>query len=344
LTYFSGMSATMRGSLGIDMVISPDRTTADDMASALLLPGAVSVELFADRLITVAEVIAGTESPAIGRSFGELRTLEGVTVAGVARAGQLSIAYDESVVEKGDHMFVVAESANARRIVGKLAGHAITNKQVMIYGASKVGMHLSRRLVKARRRVTLIEPRIEVANFAADRLSDVLVLHADGADRSVLQQEGVGDIDAFVAASENDASNLLTALTARQLGARSAIATVSRSGYLPLVDVMGIDAVFSPRMHTADAILRYVRRGSVERLHQFTTGAEMLEFHASDSCDAIRAPLRELGLPRNCIVCAIVRDNEVLYPRGNALVQGGDKVIVLAQPDAISDVEQVFEG
>lgn len=341
-SYFRGRSAVMHGALGIDLVISPDRTTANDIADALELPGAVTVEQFAGGRLVVGEVIVQTDSPALGRSFLELRET-GHVVAGFTRRGALSIAYDESTVEVGDHLFVLSPRADASRTVGYLAGGVPKAKRIMIVGATEIGLHLSRRLARTGRHVTLVEAKRARAVAAAERADDVLVLRAEGTDREVLVEEGIADIDAFVACTDDDGDNLLAALTARQLGARTAFALVSRSDYLALVDAMSVDAAFSPRMHTADAILRFVRRGEVERLHQFVGGAEMIELRPAASCAATRAPLRELKLPRECIVSAIVREDEVVYPRGADRVHVGDRVVVLAQPGAIAAVERLFQ-
>ncbi|MCB0880053.1 MAG: Trk system potassium transporter TrkA [Thermoleophilia bacterium] len=342
-SYFRGRSAVMHGALGIDLVISPDRTTANDIADALELPGAVTVEPFAGGKLVVGEVIVHADSPALGRSFLELRET-GHVVAGFTRGGKLSIAYDESTVEAGDHLFVLSPRSEAARTVGYLAGTTNKVKRVMIVGATEIGMHLSRRLARTGRAVTLVESQRARAVAAAERSDDVLVLRAEGTDRETLVEEGIADIDAFVACTEDDGDNLLAALTARQLGARTAFALVSRSDYLALVDAMSVDAAFSPRMHTADAILRFVRRGEVERLHQFVGGAEMIELRAAPECAATRGALRELKLPRDCIVSAIVRGDDIVYPRGNDTVEVGDRVVVLAQPGAIASVERLFQA
>jgi trk system potassium uptake protein TrkA len=341
-SYFRGRSAVMHGALGIDLVISPDRTTANDIADALEMPGAVTVEQFAEGKLVVGEVIAQAVSPALGKSFRELREL-GHVVAGFTRAGKLSIAYDESTVEVGDHLFVLSPRERAARTVAYLAGATQKVKRVMIVGATELGLHLARRLARTGRAVTLVESQRARAVAAAARSDDILVLRAEGTDRETLVEEGIADIDAFVSCTNDDGANLLAALTARQLGARTAYALVSRSDYLALVDAMSVDAAFSPRMHTADAILRFVRRGEVERLHQFVGGAEMIELRPTTPCAATRATLRELALPRDCVVSAIVRNDDVAYPRGDDTIEVGDRVVILALPSAIAAVERLFQ-
>ncbi len=341
-SYFRGRSAVMHGALGIDLVISPDRTTANDIADALELPGAVTVEQFAGGRLVVGEVIVHDDSPAVGKTFRELRDT-GHVVAGFTRGGSLSIAYDETVVESGDHLFVLSPRADASRTVGYLAGGSAKVRRVMVVGATEIGLHLSRRLARTGRAVTLVESKRARAVAAAERSDDVLVLRAEGTDRATLVEEGIDEIDAFVACTEDDGDKLLAALTARELGARTAFALVSRRDYLALVDAMSVDAAFSPRMHTADAILRFVRRGEVERLHQFVGGAEMIELRAAQDCAATGGTLRELKLPRECIISAIVRDEQVTYPRGSDRIEVGDRVVVLAQPGAIAAVERLFQ-
>lgn len=341
-SYYDGLASESHGRLGIDLVIHPDRSTADDLAEAVLLPGAVNVEQFADGLLVMAEVIVSSSSAAIGQDFASLRVQRDHLVAGVMRDGALSIAYDDSTVQSGDHLFLVSGRKDVIREVAFMAGDTERVRHAMVMGASTIGMHLARRLLARGIDVKLLELDEQRATAAAHSLDGALVLHGDATSRELLLQEGVTDLHAFVAASSDDAGNLLSALTARQLGAHLTLAVLSRAEYTPLALEMGIDASVSPRQHTADTILRFVRSGSVVRLHHVVGGAEMLEFAPAKGAPIVGRPLRDAGVPRECVISAIVCGRRVTYPRGSDVIEAGDRVVVLAQPSAVPELERLF--
>ncbi len=177
----------------------------------------------------------------------------------------------------------------------------------------------------------------------AEKLDKALVLHGDATDVELLELEGVGGMDAFVALTEEDDTNLLSALIAKHAGAKQVITLVNKSEYVPLARRVGLDAAVSPRLSAANAILRLVRRGSVTRVATFKgSDAEAISFEVTDRSPLAGRSLADAHFPKGAIVAAVVRGVEVTVPRGDYVIQPGDSAIVFALPEAVEDVMSLF--
>jgi trk system potassium uptake protein TrkA len=177
----------------------------------------------------------------------------------------------------------------------------------------------------------------------AARLDKALVLHGDATDVELLEMEGVGGADAFVALTDHDDTNILSSLVAKHAGAKQIITLLNKSAYVPLARRIGIDAAVSPRLSAANAILRYVRGGNVTRVATFSgTSAEAIAFTVTPQSPAAGRPLADVEFPDGAIVAAVVRGADVVVPRGAHILQAGDTVVVFALPEAVQRVTEVF--
>jgi trk system potassium uptake protein TrkA len=163
-----------------------------------------------------------------------------------------------------------------------------------------------------------------------------MVVHADGTDIDTLVQEGLMDMDAFVATTSDDEDNIISCLLAKHFKVQKAIALVNKTTYLPLMPIIGIDSTVNIRLATATAILRFMRRGEIISAAAFHgLEAEAIEIEIKNGGKVLEKPLRMLHLPDGILIAAIVRRNEVLIPYGDSTIEKGDKVILFSLPSAI---------
>jgi trk system potassium uptake protein TrkA len=155
---------------------------------------------------------------------------------------------------------------------------------------------------------------------------------------------GVDRTGAFVACAGDDRTNLLAALHARQLGAGLSLAVVSREEFTPLVDALGIDAAFSPRLVTAEAILRAVRGPSVHAMYLLSGGAEVVEIQADAGCEAEGRTITAASSDARTHVTAVVRNGRVLIPDGGERVEGGDRLVVFNARQGVADLRHTFNA
>ncbi|MGH2946791.1 MAG: Trk system potassium transporter TrkA [Solirubrobacteraceae bacterium] len=343
--YFGADQSFARDVLGIDFIIHPERATAEDLAEAILLPGAVHVEHFAEGRVAVAEIILTHRSPLLGRSLADRPVTRAHSVVGLIRDGRAVTAEGGHRPKAGDHLLLAAAHDAIGAVVAGAAGHAVKVRDVIVFGGGRIGLPLARRLEAAQRfAVTVMERDAERARYIAERLDRATVLHEEGVGKDALLAHGVDQIGAFVAAAGDDRANLLAALNAKQLGADLSLAVVSREEFTPLVDALGIDAGFSPRLVTAEAILRAVRGANVEAVHLMLGGAEVLDVQVDPGCRVEGKTVSEARLIAHTQVAAIVRDGRVIIPGADDTIRGGDRVVVFNARRGASNVAGAFKA
>ena len=281
-----------------------------------------------------------------GKSLIELdRELAGrrYVTAAIVRDGETEIPRGSSRIEAGDQIYLLAPSEEVPEIP-PLAGYEdFRLRRVMIAGGSEEAFYLARHLEEHDVDCTIIEQDRRRCVELAEALPQALVLHADATELELLEMEGISGIDGFVAFTGQDETNLLTCLLAKAKGARRVIGLIDKVDYMPLVSRVGVDAVVSPRMSTVSGILRYVRRENVRRVAMLKgTGAEAIELEVGEGAEAAGIPLQKANLPRTGLVGAILRDDQVILPRGDDVVRPGDRVVVFALPEGIAEYERLF--
>ncbi|MEA1940167.1 MAG: NAD-binding protein, partial [Candidatus Caldatribacteriota bacterium] len=218
-------------------------------------------------------------------------------------------------------------------------------KNVIILGGSKIGIQTALILSKLGIKVKLIEMDRERCEEIAEKIPRGLVINGDGTDIELLKSEGIETTDGFVAVTGYDEDNLLVALLAKHLGTKKVIAKVDRPNYIPILEKIGVDAVVNPRMTTASAILRFIRKGKIISLTLLKEGkAEVIELIVNSSSKVINTPLKNTKLPKNSIIGAIVRENKVIIPHGDDIIQADDKIIIFTLSSEIKKIEKIFDG
>jgi trk system potassium uptake protein len=328
--------------LGIDFVIHTEQMAAEEIKDALLVPGAINVDTFADDTIEVAEVVLHEGSPAVGLALKDVRLPPESLVVGVVRRGEALVPRGDTVLERRDHVLLISGRQRISEVVGAVVTDTAPVRDVTIYGGGRIGLRLALALEKVGMSVRVIERDADRARYVASQLRRGFVLHDEGISRDFLLQERVDKTDAFVAVTGDDRANLLAAMYASQLGARMTIAGVSRGEFSPLADALGVDVTISPRVLAAEAILRFVRRGEVISVALLESGAEMIELRVPERCRVAGRPLSEAGFPQGAIVGALLRDGEVVIPTGRDVLRPGDDAVVFTVEDAVDEVERLF--
>lgn len=332
-------------SLGIDLAINPEMTTAVEISRILLTPAALAVEDFADGKVRLLEVKISPESTLVNIPLLKLTLPPHILVAGILRQNMMIVPHGEDYLLPQDNVFFVGEADSIEKFGKQFADKRSVIERIMIIGAGRIGRHLARILVKAGLSVKVIDKNRERCRELADHLDKGLVLCGEGTDVDLLVEEGVGEADAVVCLTDDDKLNLLLALLAKNLGAQKTIVRVGRSDYMSLMGKVGVDVVLSPRLLTAGVILRQVRRGNIVAVTLLEGAkAEAMEILVPDNCQIAGKKLKNLKFPRNSLVGALIHGEEVSVPNGETILHGGDRVVVFTLPDIVKKVGKFFES
>jgi trk/ktr system potassium uptake protein len=345
--YYGQGSVLSQDQMGVDLMINPERECARETFDLLRSEIATDVVPFADGRVQLVGLRINDGAPVIGKSMAELADSlhdhHYATVA-IVRDGVTQIPRASSTIEAGDQLYMLSPTAEIQDIA-PLAGYEHHELQrVMIAGGSPEGEYLAELLLEAGVECTILDRDRRRCVELAERLPKALVLHGDATDLELLEMEGVGGIDGFVAATNYDETNLLSSLLAKTAGALKVVSLVHKFEYLRLVPKVGVDASVSPRMSTVNAILRYVRRGRVVTVAGLTgTDAEVIEFGVDEASMIAGKKLKEVHFPKGAVIGTILREAHIILPRGDDLILPGDDVIVFALPDAVPEVERLFD-
>lgn len=329
---------------GIDLIINPELVTAKEIAKLIEVPEALDVVYYADGKIQLLELKIPGHAPVAGKRMKDLKFNCPFLIVAIVREGQMIIPRGDDVVLPEDIIFILGKTKEMIRIERFLGTERRKAERVMILGGDLTGYHLAKILEERKISVKVIEKDYKRCMEISKHLENTLVLHGDGTDLDLLKEEGAGETDVFVCLTDDDKLNLLVALLSKHLGAKRTIAQVRRSDYISLMEGVGVDVGISPRILTANAILKFIRRGgnvlSVTLLSQ--AQAEMMELVVTPESKVVNKKLKELVFPAGAIIGSIYRNNQVIVPTGEDYLKSGDTVTVFALPKAISRVEEYF--
>lgn len=345
--YLEVKSFSLNDTMGIDLIINPERVTAQEIVQIARNPEALNVDYYADGKVQLMELEINEASPVKGKQIKELATSVPYNIVSIARKHQMLVPGGEDTLEAGDHIHVVAQTADMKKVEKLLGFHSRRIEQVTILGGGRTGYYVAQILEEQRPPITIkiIERNRQRASQIANKLSHTLVIHGDGSDYQLLEEEHVSASDLFVAVTDDDKINLLCSVIARNLGVRKTVCQVKRTDVMPLVEQIGIDTILSPRLLTAGAILKYIRVGDI--ISVTVVGeerAEMLELLAQPGAMVVDKELRQINLPSGSVIGAVARENRVIIPDGRFKIRAQDRMMVFCLPKSIHKVERLFQN
>ena len=342
-------SVLQASELGIDLLIHPEESTAAEIVRLIRRAGATDVLNFCDGRLQLVGMRLDPGAPVLGRSLRELAAELAplrFRVMAISRGFRTILPHGDERLQRNDQIFVLArpdEIPVVARAMGKLEAPI---QRIMILGGTKVGAQVARQLGDEKnRQIKLIEPDREQAEQLAEELEHVLVLHGDVTDIDLLVSEGLDEMDAFVAVTDDEESNLVTCLMAKHLGVRKTVALLSKTAYVPISQAIGLDAAVSQKLAVSREILRFLRgRHVLSVATVYGLNAEILEIEAKPRAPIVRRPLKALKLPRGVLIGALLRNGQVEIATGDTQIQEGDRAIVFVTPDQLAEVERLFDN
>ncbi len=337
------------GELGIDMMIHPELVAAEEILKMIEYPRAFDLLEFSGGRIMLAGIVIEEDSPILGQTlsqivprFEELR----FRAVAVFRKGKTIIPSGDEKVMPGDRFYVAVKRESLEEVFGFSSAEPAPFHNIMILGGGKIGRLVARRLSAEKGySVKLLEVDREKSRLIAEQLSNTLVVQGDGTDIDLLAQEGISEMDAFVALTDDDENNIVSSLLARHLRVKRTITLVSRGDYLPIIKTIGLDVAVNMRIITSNAILRFIRKGFVISVNTLRgIDAEIIEFVIPDHCRLVGKMLRDIDFPEGVIVGSVAHEGEVVVPVGDTALHPGDRAVVFTIPQSSKKVEKMFTG
>ena len=337
----------IRTSMGIDYIVNPDFAITMEICGYLSEKYTLNNGVFTSGRIALIEFKAKRKKELIGLKMPEVRRLmPDMLIAAISRNGKVIIPHGNDEIREDDAVYVVGEKSEIMELNKKVhvKGKYTDLQKVMIIGGGKTGYYLAQRLADFGASVKLVEQSKERCQYLSTRIPNVMILHGDGTDMDMLEEENIDEMDAFVTATGYDEQNLLLALTAKQKGIEDVISKISRESYSGLIEEMGVDMVLNPLDITAAYIFSIIQGEKRVISSMLVQGqAEIIEVVATPGMKMVGDTLQNLHLPKGVLIASIYRQGEVIIPDGNARIKDGDRVIMFSLLSDIADLEKLMK-
>jgi trk system potassium uptake protein TrkA len=338
-------------SIPVDVIISPEQLITQHVLHLIEYPGALQVVDFAGGKIQLVGLKAYHGGPLVGRELRTIRedlpTVE-ARVAAIYRHDRPIIPEGDTIIEPNDEVFIVAAAPHIPVVMSEFCPVEAPGQNIMLVGAGKIGLQLARTLEQNNYQVKLIEHGAERARQVAEQLDATIVLRGDAADEDLMLQENIDAMDVFCSLTNDDEANILSAMLAKRLGAHRAMALINRSAYVDLIESSVLDVAISPSLITVGSLLTHVRRGDTIAVHSLRRGAaeaiETIAHGDATSSSVVGRRIEEILLPSGTRVGALLRNQEVIIPHHDTVIEAEDHVILFViDKKHIRDVERLFQ-
>ncbi len=338
--------------LNIDLVTNPERATAMEISRLLRFPFAINVETFAHGRVEMVEFKVDEFDPIRNMSLKTMhQKYPGVLCSAVLRGHEAIIPDGHHVIRIGDRMHVLGDIMSITNFFKQLGKDTDRVRSAMLLGGGHISYYFAKITAGMGMKLAIIEENPERCRWLQEQLGeDVRIICADGTEEELLEQENLTSFGALVSLTEHDEENMMTGLYAIRRGVGKVIAKVDRVNYMDVLEAMGLNSVVSPKLTTANTILRTVRalaRGSdnsvIEKLYRIVEDkVEALEFTARADASYLNIPLSQLRIRKGVLVAVLVRDGKIIIPFGNDHIKAGDTVILIARASSISALEDAL--
>ncbi len=334
--------------LGINLIIHPEQSTAEEIFHLIKRASASDVLAFCDGQLLLVGMRMKDTSPVLRRKIRDVREEYSdldFRIMGISRGIRTILPGGDERLYPNDQVFVLCNADHYQKVSG-VFGHFSSGllQNVMISGSSTVGAVVAQRLSKNREHsVKLIVPDLAEAERLAETLVNVLVIHGEASDIDLLAMEGIAEMDAFIAVSDNEASNLVTCLMAKHLGVTKTVALLSNAAYIPISQRIGLDAAVNLKLSVSKEILRCMRGNHISSIASIQgIDAEVLEINAGRRSKVTKAFVDKLKLPKGISLGATTTNGKARIIDGDSIIEEGDDVICFVSSDGIKALEKWF--
>jgi len=343
--YSSEENKEMFNSLGIDYLIYPEELAAKEVVRLIERSAATDILEFEHGKLSIIGLKLDNDAPVLNMTMSEVANKFPSVffrITAIHRGTSTLIPRGNNVFISNDQVFVITTPEGISDIL-KLSGKENANiSNIMILGGGKIGRKVAK-ILENKINVKLFESDADKTIDLADYLGKTLIIKGDGRDIDLLAQEGIIDMDAFIAVTDNTETNIIACLMAKHLGVSKTIAQVDNVDYVPLTKTIGLDSLINKKLITANNISRFIRRANIVSTTTLQgIDAEVLEYVVKQNSPITKKPVKFLKFPPNAIIGGYVRGEKGYIAVGDSKIQANDKVVVFSLPGAISKVENFF--
>lgn len=335
-----------RKEMNIDYIVNPELALSNEISRYLIDNYAFYSGEFADGKISVLDINLSNLPSFVGKKLMNLQNMRNLIIVAVLRGNKTIVPHGDTILEENDKIFVIGKKESISALAGKRK-NAVTRKylkKAMILGGGKTGYYVAEKLTKFGIIVKLIESNRDRCDYLSECLNNTLIIHGNGSDIDLLEEEELESMDAFIAVTGNDEENLLMSLRAKQLRVNKVIAKLRQQNYIHIVEKLGVDVALNSVDIVTSEIVKYIRgRNVVSVSHLLDGQSEVTEIIVKPELPFVGKSLAQIKLPKGIIVGAVLHKNEVIIPKGDTLIHGNDRLVVFCVISEVPALEKFFD-
>ena len=337
----------IKNEMGIDHIVNPDFATANEITRYLLKSYNFYSGNFAKGKVQMVDLNINNIKEFIGKKVMELDNIQGMLIVAISRDGNIIIPDGSTELLKDDIIYLIGESKVISNWENKYKHNTNRRhvKRVMILGGGKIGYYLAKQLSESNINVVIVEQDRERCKYLSSNLKNTLIIHGDGTDINLLEEEDLSSMDAFIGATGYDEQNILMCLMAKQAHVNKVIAKISRPSYSHVIDKLGIDLALNPVNITVSDIVKFIRGGKVVSVSLLLgEEAEVTEVIVGENLPVVGKRISELGLPKGIIIGSVVHKGKVIIPNGDTIINARDRLIIFCLTENIPSIEMFLKA
>jgi trk system potassium uptake protein TrkA len=332
----------------IDFIISPEIKIANSIIRRLEIPGALDVLPLANNKVKLIGFKCSDNYPILSipimqiqRLYPDLR----LVVLGIKRNGNFLFANKKLEILENDEVYFIVDNEQVDVAIEAFGKQDFRNDKILIFGGSSISSFLAQKIEELEhvQSCNMIINNLEKAEKFASLLNRTNVIHGEYSELSILEEAGIDNTDIAIAVTRDDETNLLSSLVSKKHGVKNTISMVNTSIYNNLLDNLGVDVVMDKGSITVSSILREIRKGKINFAYSLgNNSGEIIEADAMPTSDIVGKTIKDLKLPDEINIAAIIRSDEVIYPENSTEFFARDKVILFAADKHIKKIEELF--
>lgn len=330
--------------MGINELIYPESLAAKEITASIKQTGTRQLIEFSNGKLMLLGVKVRDDAPIIGKTLEELKTInKGILICAINHQGETIIPHGKSTIENNDIVFFITTRDSQQTVFDITGKKTFGVKNIMILGGSRIAQKTVEKLGD-QYRIKIIEEGRERCEKLADMYKNVLIINGDGRNLELLKEEGLGNMDAFIALTGNSETNILSCHLAKTFGVKRTIAEVENLAFMDTAESMDIGSIVNKKLIAASYIYRFTLNAEISNVKCLTASeAEVFEFIVKPSAKITQKPIRELGFPIEATIGGYIRGEQGYLADGNTLIMEGDKVVVFTLPSGIKKLEKFFK-
>ncbi len=341
----------IREELGLSMIVNPEFEAAQEISRVLRFPSAIKLDCFSKGRVDLAEIRLPENGYLAGHRLSELYKIckEKILICAVQRGDEVYIPNGDFMLQANDRIHITGSHAALASFFKAVGIFKQKSKHILIIGGGKIGYYLAKQLTDTGVDIKIIEQSEERCLALSEMLPRATIICGDGTDHATLQEEGLSSSDACVVLTGIDEENIILALYAQTLGVSKVITKIDRRSFVDMANHMGIDSFVSPKVITANRIVRYVRAmefakdADIKTLYKIVNDqVEALEFSIRQKTEYTDIPIKDLPTKKGTLIASIIRHGRVIIPNGSDHLEVGDSVVVVALSGKVKTLDDIF--